>query len=251
MLYEAEQLLTQSCMRARGFRIWVVPRTPLPEDRDFPYVVDDTRWAREHGYGSDMQRRRDQVRASDPNRRYFQSLSPADRMRGMDALHGKRDGGRLEVTVPNGMNFTRYTEGCTARAQEQLYGDLEGWFRSSTITNVLDDMGRGKVFAEQEFKDAVKDWAACMRKRGFRHATPEETRRAFSEPSDAAARTKEIRTAVAEADCARSSGLSDTALRLEKRQRDRLAEQYAPEYETRKRLERVALPRARAIVERG
>jgi len=238
-------------MRAHGFRTWIVPRTPLPEDRDFPYVVDDPRWAREHGYGSDMQRRREQVRASDPSRRYFQSLSPADRTRGLDALHGRRDGRQLQVTVPNGMTLTRYTEGCTARAQEQLYGDLKGWFRSSTITRVLADMGRSQVFAEQEFQDAVKDWAACMRKHGLRYATPEETRKAFDKPSDAVTRKKEIRTAVTEAECARSSGLSDTADRLEKRRHDRLADEYAPEHETRLRLARAALPRARAIVERG
>ncbi|MEV4800319.1 hypothetical protein AB0K18_09895 [Nonomuraea sp. NPDC049421] len=251
VLYEAEQLLTQSCMRAQGFRIWVVPRRPIPEDREFPYVVDDAAWAREHGYGGEMQQRRDEVRASDPNRRYFESLSPADQMRGTDALHGRREGQKLQVTLPNGMTLTRYTEGCTARAQKQLYGDLEGWFRAGTITDALSDTVRGKVLAEEEFQASVKDWAACMRKRGFRYATPGESRRAWGKPSGAATRKKEIRTAVAEAECAKSSGLSGTIHRLEKRQRDLLAAEYTSEYKTRRRLERAALPRARSIVERG
>lgn len=249
VLHEAEQLLTRSCMSERGFRTWVVPRVPLPEDRDFPYVVDDARWAGTHGYGSEIQKRRDRIRSSDPNRRYFESLSPDGKKRAADALHGRRGGRRLQVTVPNGMTLARFVDGCTARAQEELYGDLPGWFRASTITNALGDMGRAGVFAEKEFKESVRDWSACMKRRGFRYATPSHARQAFGTPAGTASRKEELRTAVAEAGCAVSSGLSATARRLEQRYGDRLRDEYAGEFETRLRLERAGLPRARLVVE--
>ncbi|MET8386233.1 hypothetical protein ABZV14_24850 [Streptosporangium canum] len=251
VLHEAEQLLIQACMSERGFRTWVVPRVPLPEDRDFPYVVDDVRWAGDHGYGSELQKRRDQVRSSDPNRRYFERLSPQEQELAVDALHGRRSARRLEVTAPNGMTVARFADGCTARAQEELYGDLRAWFRAGTITDALGDMNRARVFTEKEFKDSTRDWSACMRGRGFPYATPHDSRRAFRKPADTASRKKEIRTAVAEAECAVSSGLSATAHRLEQRIGAHLTDEYADEFRNRLRLERAALKRARSTVENG
>ncbi|GII75830.1 hypothetical protein Sru01_08120 [Sphaerisporangium rufum] len=251
VLHEAEQLLTQSCMSERGFRTWVVPRVPIPEDRDFPYVVDDVLWARAHGYGSEMAGRRDQYRRSDPNRRYFEGLSPQEKGRAADALHGRRGGRQLRVTVPSGLTFARLTDGCTAQAQQELYRDLPRWFRASTITDALAETNRAEVFTEKEFKESVKDWSACMTERGFSYATPAESRRRFDTPAGPAARRAEIRTAVAEAGCAASSGLADTAHRLAQRYDDHLRARYAGEFATRQRLEQAALPRAQAIVTAG
>ncbi|MEU4356236.1 hypothetical protein [Streptomyces virginiae] len=45
LLHDAEQELQRRCMTAAGFRYRAKPENPLPEARDFPYVVDDAQWA--------------------------------------------------------------------------------------------------------------------------------------------------------------------------------------------------------------
>ncbi|GLZ14435.1 hypothetical protein Acsp04_46700 [Actinomadura sp. NBRC 104425] len=248
LLHDAEELLTHSCMAARGFKTWVVPRRPLPEDRDFPYVVDDVEWASRHGYGSDIQAQRERLRASDPNRRYFAGLSPAQRQRALDALHGRRSARRLEVKTPNGMTVGRIDDGCTAQAQKKLYGDLKVWFRVSTITEALTSLQQRQTTADAEFAKSVKEWSRCMKERGFNYSDPNAARASFMKPGKARPRKTEVRTAVAEAGCARSSGLSSTAQRLEQRYGERLRRTYADDVRTRMRLEVAALERARSIV---
>ncbi len=252
LLYDAEQQLTRSCMAARGFRMWAVPRRPLPEDRDFPYVIDDVRWAARHGYGSDLQARREQVRAADPNQRYFAGLSAADRQRAVAAYNGAQSADRLEVRDPNGMTVGRMADGCTAEVQERLYGDLATWFRVDVVTGALPALRQQQVAADGEFKAAVKKWSACMRERGLNYADPYQARAAFKDNA-AATRTagrqrQEVRTAVAEAECARDTGLTTTVRRLDRRYEARLRDQYRDEVRSKLRLERAALPRARALL---
>lgn len=69
LLERAEQLLIRDCMRRRGFDYLVVPGTAQPAYRNFPYVVDDAGWARRHGYGADLQRRRYAAARAEPNTR--------------------------------------------------------------------------------------------------------------------------------------------------------------------------------------
>ncbi|QLE70326.1 hypothetical protein FGW37_00730 [Streptomyces rectiverticillatus] len=62
ILHDAEQRLLRDCMGAE--------------------------WARQHGYGSDLERRREETRWNDPNQRYFRSPQPptaSDRPDGEDA----------------------------------------------------------------------------------------------------------------------------------------------------------------------
>lgn len=256
LLHDAEQRLTRACMTERGFRMWVVPRRPIPEDRDFPYVIDDIRWASRHGYGSDLRARREQLRAADPNRRYFTALPAPERQHAALALNGGRSADRLEVGTPNGV-VGRYTDGCTARAQKQLYGDLAAWFRADVITGALPALRQGQVVADAEFGAAVRKWSGCMRERGLRHADPQHARGAFigagtpesAEKSTAAARRgQEVRTAVAEAECAHTSGLTATARRLDRRYDARLRDRYREEVRDRLRMEHAALSRARALL---
>ncbi|MFC4464657.1 hypothetical protein ACFPH6_08825 [Streptomyces xiangluensis] len=253
LLYDAEQQLTRSCMTARGFRMWAVPRQPLPEDRDFPYVIGDIQWAARHGYGSDLEARRAQLRATDPNQRYFATLSAADQQRAVAAYNGEQSADRLEVRAPNGMTVGRIADGCTAQAQERLYGDLAAWFRADVVTGALPALRQQQVAEDGEFKTVVKKWSACMRERGMHYTDPYQARAAFSDTAaaktvTAARRRQEVRTAVAEAECAHDSGLTVTAQRLDRRYDARLRDQYRDEVRSRLRLERTALLRARALL---
>ncbi|MDC0769936.1 hypothetical protein [Streptomyces sp. HD] len=254
LLYDAEQQLTRSCMAARGFRMQPVPRRPLPEDRDFPYVIDDVRWAARHGYGSDLEVRRERLRATDPNSRYFAGLSQTDRRRAVAAYNGAQSADRLEVRAPNGMTVGRIDDGCTAQAQTQLYSDLAKWFHADVVIGALPPLRQQKVAADGEFKAAVKKWSACMRGRGMNYSDPYQPRDAFNDTTKATAakdgdarRRKEVRTAVAEAECAHDSGLSATARRLDRHYDAQLRNRYRAEVRSKLRLERAALQRARAL----
>lgn len=257
LLYDAEQQLTRSCMAAHGFRMRPVPRRPLPEDRDFPYVIDDVRWAARHGYGSDLEARREQLRATDPNLRYFAGLPEADRQRAVAVYNGAQSADRLEVRAPNGMTVGRIDDGCTAQAQTRLYGDLAKWFHADVVIGALPPLRQQKVAADGEFKAAVKKWSACMRDRGMNYTDPYQPRDAFNDNDNAKAkattdttarRREEIRTAIAEAECAHDSGLSTTARRLDRRYDAQLRNQYRAEVHSKLRLERAAVQRARAVL---
>ncbi|WP_215453338.1 hypothetical protein [Streptomyces sp. ATCC 21386] len=251
LLHNAEEHLTVSCMAARGFRRWAVPRRPLPEDRDFPYVVDDAKWAARHGYGSELQARRERLRVNDPNQRYFSSLPAADQQRAVAALNGEQSADRLEVRMPTGATAGRVADGCTAQAQEELYGDLAAWFRADMIAGALPALRHQQVSADSEFKAAVKKWSTCMRDRGLGYTDPYQARAAFtrsSAPHTEAHQRQEVRTAVAEAQCADTSGLTATARSLDRRYDTRLRERYQDAVRDRLRLAHAALPRARALV---
>ncbi|MFF9396794.1 hypothetical protein [Streptomyces griseoluteus] len=248
VLHDAEELLTRSCMAAHGFKTWVVPRRPLADDREFPYAVDDVRWASQHGYGGDMAARRERLRLSDPNRRYFAGLAPSRQKRALDAYHGAESTKRITVKAPNGLSISRADGGCVALSERKLYGDLATWFRVTTVTDALTGMRRQMVQKDAEFKSSVEDWAACMRKRGFSYASPEKARIAFADPHSGVPRKEEKPTAVAEARCAAATGLSRSVRRLDQRYGERLNDIYADAVRTRLRLENEALPHARAIV---
>jgi hypothetical protein len=251
LLHDAEERLTISCMAARGFRRWAVPSRPLPEDRDFPYVIDDVQWAARHGYGSDLQARREHLRVSDPNQRYFTSLPAADQRRAVAALNGHRSADRVEVRMPTGATAGRYADGCTSQAQKRLYGDLAAWFRADTLTRALPALRQQQVAQDGEFKAAVKKWSACMRDRGLHYADPYQARAAYTGPSASDTTTpqqQEVRTAFAEAECARTSGLTFTAQRLDRQYDARLRDQYQDPFRDQLRLAHAALPRARALL---
>ncbi|MFI6279691.1 hypothetical protein [Streptomyces sp. NPDC050988] len=228
-----------------------MPRHPLPEDRDFPYVVDDAKWAARHGYGSELQARRERLRVSDPNQRYFTSLSAADRQRAVAALNGEQSADRLEVRMPTGAIAGRIADGCTAHAQEQLYGDLAAWFRVDMVAGALPAVRQQQVADDSEFKAAVKKWSTCMQGRGLRYTDPYQARAAFtrsSAPDTDARQRQEVRTAVAEAQCADTSGLTATARSLDRRYDARLRKRYQDAVRDRLRLAHAALPRTRALL---
>ncbi|MFJ1600279.1 hypothetical protein [Streptomyces sp. NPDC088261] len=253
LLHEAEQRLTQSCMRERGFQMWITPRRPILQDRDLPYGLHDARWASVHGYGSAFIAQREKLRKSDPNRRYFTTLSAGDRQRAVDALHGRTRAERLEVVTPTGMTVGRFDDGCTAEAQRQLYGDLRAWFTVSTVARTLDEQRRRQVINDRAFTKAVGTWSHCMKERGFTYDSPGQARAAFM--NDGGTRTapgrKEIRTAAAEVRCADLTGLAATTRLLDERYGDRTRDAHRSVFNKKSQLEKDALTRARALVESG
>ncbi|MFD5631049.1 hypothetical protein [Streptomyces sp. NPDC127072] len=249
VLARAENLLVRDCMREQGFSFWVTEELPATVGTKFPYVVDDGAWAAENGYGGSIEKRRDALAAENPNQRYFKGLSAVRRSAAVSALNGAEPEG-LEADVP-GMGRVRHSdEGCEAEAQRSLYTDLPRWYRARKVTEALEQQVRSAVVGDARFTRAVTRWATCMRAAGHAYSTPPESRRAFARGPDARP-ADEVETAVAEARCAVSSGLSSGIRTLERVHRDEVNSRYAVEVRDRSELEHLALSRAHRIVRRG
>jgi hypothetical protein len=253
-LAKAEALLTRNCMEERGFSFHVVEDLPDGVNRLFPHVVDDEGWAAEHGYGSDIQRKRDTLAAKNPNQLYFRSLSAERRDAAVDALNGPKPTG-LEARVP-GMGTVRHSDqGCESEAQRSLYSDLRKWYSAWKVTDALERSVPSAVARNERFTAAVSRWSTCMRAKGHSYSSPMEARQRFVRPADATgsgeSRATEIATARAEAQCAGPSGLAKTARTLTRAERAKTESDHSTEFINRKTLESGALNRARDIVKAG
>lgn len=149
-------------------------RQALAASSAFPYVVDDAAWPRRHGYGSDIERRLEELKKAHPNQRYVVSLSPQRQKTYRRALYGEDPAspGNMTVTVPTGGVVGASSVGCIAEAQREVHGDLAGWFRASTVTNNLAGTRAGLVTADPQFAPSSAAGAdAC---------TPADTRSSVS-----------------------------------------------------------------------
>lgn len=250
LLHDAEQELQRRCMTAAGFRYWAKPENPLPEARDFPYVVDDTQWAGRYGYGSVLEPRVRALRSQDPNRVHLGGLSPERRHAAVTALNGTADGQGLRAELPGGAVVGHSGNGCRVTAWRALYGDVAGWYAASTLVDNLGGVRRQRVTAEPEFAAAVRAWSACMREHGLPYRTPREARDAFLGGKGAPDRAREVRVAVREARCAHDSGLAAVARRLDHHHDRELRREHHTAVERVERLQAAALPRARAVLGR-
>jgi hypothetical protein len=249
-LYLAEQTLIKECMERHGHRYWIEAPPPRDLSDRFPLVVDDPAWARTHGYGTDLRRRREAEARADPNRAYFRSASAATRTALVRDLNGPRPQG-LSARLPNGVRVTHSDRGCQAAAQRTLYGDLRAWFRATRVTGALAGLRLGLVTGDKRYKAAVGPWARCMRDRGHPYPDPARSRAAATRQDRPLPHAAEVRLASAEADCAVSSGLSKVARSLNTEYRAELGRRHPRETADLARLRREALPRARAILARG
>lgn len=248
VLHAAEEELLRDCMRESGFRYRKVAENPLPELRSFPHVIDDLAWAKKHGYGTDLQRKVERMRASDPNQRYFRSLSAERRAAALDAFHGEssRD---ITVETPDGVQVSRSEEGCQAEAERELFESLPAWFTAESYNEALPGIVEERVAGDARFAAAVRPWSRCMKEDGHDYRSPAELRKRLPSPENPLPRDKEIRLAVAEAECAHSTGLAEVTEALEQKYRKEVRRQYRSEVETGRRLQLAALPRARSVVE--
>jgi hypothetical protein len=248
-LHRAEELLLRDCMRHKGFVYRPVSDTPVPDARDFPYVIDDVSWARAHGYGTDIERKAARIRQTGVNQRYFRSLPAARRAQALRAANGVSPQG-ISARTPDGMVLQRSADGCRSQAERSLYGDLRTWFQATVTMESVEQMRRPRVLADPRFARAVRPWAACMAGAGLVYASPAELR-AKALPAGRATplpRQREIRLAVAEARCAISSGLAAKARYLDRGHTARLERQYRSELDTAHRLQLAALLRAGQVI---
>jgi hypothetical protein len=252
LLHDAEQILIGRCLAERGFSYWPQPRDPVPELREFPYVVDDIGWARRYGYGSALQRRFDEPDPDDPYTRYLRGLSQDRRASFLLALNGKPGGARdLVAKLPNGMEVKRSDTSCVSLAEQRLYGDVRAWYQAKRVTDGLAGARAGLVLADPAYAAAVRAWSGCVRAGGFRYDTPDDARAAVADGTAPGAFDREVEIAVAEATCAVDTGMAATVASLDRRYAAVVTRDHQVAVDTRARLQAAALPLAREIVRAG
>lgn len=252
-LDRAEQLLTERCMARHEQPYWP-GRAPRPDDmKSVGLVLDDVGWARRNGYGDRLDRAAELQRGKDRNTAYLKGLSSSERARWERTLFGPEDGPTTSVRLPMGGRTGTGLEGCLASARKELYGDLGEWFRASRTAQGLTPLYADKVTRDPRYTTAVGWWSRCMRDKGFSYRTPQQIRDQLPDLNgslspDRAHRTQ-VRIAVAEATCARSTELADRVRSLERSYRDEaIGTAYREEVDTYLRLSDEALDRARPIV---
>jgi hypothetical protein len=247
----AEELLTRTCMAARGFDYWVGPVASVDERRSAVYVLDDIAWAKRHGFGGRLARAAE--RAGNPNFAYANAFSRKDRVRYTRALEG-RPSDTVRVELPRGGAVEGPARGCRAEAQGELYGDYETWFRVSTITENLAPLFLPDLMKDKRFVRALTSWSSCMREEGHDYRSPEHLRlelaRSTQGMGDGPAHAVEVELATAEAVCAGddASGLAATARALEREYRTKRLQPYADTIATHQRLRLAALARAEGVI---
>lgn len=251
---EARELLIEECMAAEGFRYWPVPVGSVEERQGSGYVLDDVGWAREHGYGTQLQDRVVAVQQNDPNHAYANALPEAERLRYSDVLDGNPSGGLLTAELPAGGTIQTPSASCVAKAKGELYGDFPAWFQAEKVATNLVGLYADNLVADERFKVALAAWSACMRDRGHDYPDPPAIRQDLARLteglSDGRARAVEKELAVAEATCAvRETSLVSTTRDLESEYRDGLR-QYRDDVVEYHRLQHVALEKARAVLAR-
>ncbi|MFJ6727910.1 hypothetical protein ACIQPQ_23730 [Streptomyces sp. NPDC091281] len=228
LLADAEEKLITACMKGKGFA-YTVDAPPAGHDRapERPFGLDDVAWARAHGYGLDAAGPGDDGRttvAASTQDRYLASLT-ADRRRAFGTALNGTDRAAITVEVPGRGKIFTSADGCMADARRRLYGDLRTWTEAKAIVVNLRYLTWDQVVSDPKYKAALVSWRTCMADKGFAYASSSDAIAAVAARDGAgggtAAREREVRTAVADAECNRDAGLARTGARL---QRERVRE---------------------------
>ncbi|WFE53326.1 hypothetical protein [Micromonospora sp. WMMD1155] len=244
LLHRASERLIARCMARHGFTYTEQP-PPSSAGQDFRYVLDDVGWAREHGYGALLGR--PGAWDQDANSVNLEKLSTERQRDWQRTLLGS--GRELTVDLPDLGRMSAPDNGCTADARLTLYRDLAGWYRVRRIADHVGSYVAGKVTGALEYRTGLSVWASCVRQRGYAASSPRELREIVAaeapESVGEQAREREVDAAEAEAECATSSGLSQTIDALERRYRPEIERRFARELDALRSFEREAVPRAR------
>lgn len=244
LLHRASERLIARCMTRHGFAYAEQP-PPSSTEPDFRYVLDDVGWARKHGYGTLLDRPGAWER--DANFGNLKKLTPERQRAWQRTLMGS--GRQLVVDLPDRGRISAPDNGCTAEARRVLYEDLAGWYRVRRIVDHLGSYVAGKVVGASVYRTGLTAWATCVHKRGYAASSPQELRELVAptaqEPTGEQAGAREIAAAETEAECATSTGFSQTIGALEHRYRPEIERRFARELDALKSFERKAVPRAR------
>lgn len=246
LLRQAEERLIKQCMSRHGFEYREQP-PPVPV-REFPYVVDDIAWARQHGYGHLVDR--PDPAATDVNEPILAGLSPDRQEAWHRTLLGA--GRQLTVDIAGLGKISAPDNGCAAEARRTLYGDLAGWYRARRTVDHLGIHLRNEVMGDPRYRVGLAAWAVCARGRGYPSSTPRQLReftlKAAEHAQSGQARTLEVAAAETEAQCAHRAGLPATIRALERIHRPAVEGRWAGQRKALQSFSQEATPRAQQIL---
>jgi hypothetical protein len=251
---QALELLVRDCMKAEGFRYVPVRVASVEERQGFGYVLDDVGWAREHGYGLELESRVVEIQQNDPNHAYANALPEPERLRRSTALDGDPADGMLTAELPNGGTVQTPRDSCFTQAKDDLYGDFATWFQAEKVATNLVGIYAEDIIGDERFEVELAAWSDCMSRRGHDYPDPPAIREDLpglvKGLSGEKARVAEKELAVAEATCAvRETSLVSTARDLEDEYRGEL-DQYQDSVADYQRMQVVALEHARRVLAR-
>ena len=251
LVQRAEAQLVKKCMENKGFTYWARTAVTVDDLKGGGYVLTDVAWAKRNGYGSRLADRLQDVQRDDPNNRYANALPRQDRIHYSKALEGGPSNGMLTAELPGGGTVSTPRHSCQTEAKSRLYGDFATWFRAEKTATNLSPLYVPALMRDQRFVRAVEQWSTCMRGVGHPYADPPAVRRALpslgKRMSSEQAFAAEVDLAVAEATCARTTPLAETARSLDAEYRDRKLGRYTADIATYRRMALDALARAQDI----
>ncbi|KOG31371.1 hypothetical protein [Streptomyces resistomycificus] len=251
LVQRAEARLVKTCMESKGFKYWAWSPLTVDDLKGGGYVLTDVTWAKKNGYGGRLADRLQHVQRDDPNSKYANALPEQERIRYSRTLEGGPSSGMLSAELPAGGTVRTPRHGCQAEAGNRLYGDFETWFRAEKIATNLSPLYVPALLKDRRFGRAVEQWSTCMRQAGHPYADPPSVRRQLPSLtqglSSARAHAAEVELAVAEATCATTTPLGDTARTLDAEYRDKKLGRYAADIASYRRMGLAALARAEDI----
>jgi hypothetical protein len=134
------------------------------------------------------------------------------------ALNGPL-GQRASFTLPGGMTGSVPAGGCRGTAERRLYGSVGNYVQATTGWSDLTAQLQSAVTADPAFSAVVARWSACMAKHSYKYSSPENlwnilARRIVNDPTPAL-RNLEIKTSVADYECAAAVKLVPTVQTLQ------------------------------------
>jgi hypothetical protein len=235
LLIAAEQVLIRDCMRRQGFQYWPLPASQAYPAVRFPYVITSVSWARRHGFSGAFL----PAASLDPNQRYYSQLTVTQQTAYSDALVGRPGSPGVTAPLPTSGIDGHSAEGCQATADRQLYGSYAAWFKARFVALDLPRLWQAMVLDDLRYASAVPVWSSCMRAKGYRYSNPAQA---------ASMANQQTQVAVAEAQCAGSTGLTRIVDSLDREYAARVSRDYRSSLEAEWRLERNALPQARQVL---
>jgi hypothetical protein len=236
---QAEQILDQRCMRARGFQ-YLIGTPPSSSGGDFPeqsYIpgvgaartealaVAQRRQTGYHLFTGYAPRSSGSI---PPNDLYVRSLSPAEQARYSRALFGPPTQMKT-LHTPTGGTYTYPTGGCVAQGQRRLYGSPDAAQNVLVMPGYLLSKLGDETVVDPAVVAKNDDWSRCVSKAtGQSFKTPKDIierlqREYTAQGPSQEVRSREIAYAVADTRCQFRTGLAATYAKVFRRRADHLA----------------------------
>ncbi|MEV6298308.1 hypothetical protein AB0M02_02765 [Actinoplanes sp. NPDC051861] len=168
---DASRRLIRECMEEKGFTTH--PREDAAEPFQagvYPFVDPPAVDAVAKGY-PEASAEPDES-AGGGSRDAFGRLSEAEQQRYEAAL-----GEETVIQLDDGTEVGIPADGCGGKVAAELFGDVQGAFRTAVFARRGSDIAREQTVADQVVGEAVAGWSKCMEKAGFPGlADPESAR---------------------------------------------------------------------------